>query len=439
MARFRANPDASFKYYRILSRQVCNFALPPQLLGPEATDADAELPSEDTVASAETADDRHRALAKMREAPELYFTAEALEAYSPKFRAALLNMGEGNQFVYSFFVDVAGLAVFGEVLKAAGYAQYRVKRAGGEWIEDVDLVDSAEPGGPKLPHKGPYFAMFTGAESPDERECYRLLYNSEWRALERGYPAVVASLRERFGPDATNLRGEILKVLMASKAGAQGISLQNTRQVHILEPYWNYAIMEQVIGRAMRICSSSRLPPEERTVKVNIYMTVFNDLINTNENNAALLRRKDTLLKRFVADVAPTEPGTSDEFLYEAAYEKKVIGDQFLDLLKQAAFDCEIHRQLHSRGESVAHCMRMVAAAPGDLAWHADIADDERDATLDMNLTTDTVLLQKVRIKDFVFLYRPDTREVFHLGIWEFSKRLLPLGSFDGARLELLV
>src|SRR5262249_2286021 len=141
---------------------------------------------------------------------------------------------------------------------------------------------------------------------------YRLLYNSEWRALERGYPAVAAALRDRFGQEATNLRGEILKVLMASKAGAQGISLQNTRQVHILEPYWNYAIMEQVIGRAMRICSSARLSPEERTVKVNIYLSVFNSMINTNENNAALLRRKDTLLKRFMADVAPTEPGTSD-------------------------------------------------------------------------------------------------------------------------------
>ena len=42
--------------------------------------------------------------------------------------------------------------------------------------------------------------------------------------------------------------GEIIKVIMITAAGAEGISLKNTRYVHIMEPYWHPVRTDQVIG-----------------------------------------------------------------------------------------------------------------------------------------------------------------------------------------------
>ena len=39
--------------------------------------------------------------------------------------------------------------------------------------------------------------------------------------------------------DNGNLRGSIVKIIMITQSGSEGISLKNVRQVHITEPYWN--------------------------------------------------------------------------------------------------------------------------------------------------------------------------------------------------------
>ena len=69
--------------------------------------------------------------------------------------------------------------------------------------------------------------------------------------------------------------GEIIKILMITSSGAEGISLRNTRYVHITEPYWHPVRIEQVIGRARRICSHQDLPPELRPVNVFLYLMRF--------------------------------------------------------------------------------------------------------------------------------------------------------------------
>jgi len=76
---------------------------------------------------------------------------------------------------------------------------------------------------------------------------------------------------------ANNNHGEIIKVFMITSSGAEGISLKNTRYVHILEPYWHPVRMEQVIGRARRICSHENLPDDERRVNVYLYLMRFTD------------------------------------------------------------------------------------------------------------------------------------------------------------------
>ena len=359
--------------------------------------------------------------------PKKYFGREALEVYSPKFLEILKRIQEskGNQFLYSQFTSAEGLGFFGEVLRQQGFQQYKIRREGGQWVEDMDDPSSTAE----------LFVMYTGAEEPEQRQIYLSLFNNEW-ASEKIPTRLLEALRKRYGPDSNNLHGSVIKVLMASRAGAEGITLRNVRNVHIMEPYWGPALMDQVIGRAIRICSHAELSPEERTVTVNLYMSVFgDDDINSNDNNAALLRKNDQLLKRYVAEfqdtplgAPPLEPGTSDEALYEFAFEKRTLATQFSDLLHRSAVDCEVHKAAHSRNGAQPNCMSFISTDPEQVAFHSDIANDPLDGELEMNALFSESRFQKVRIGSNVFLFKPATKEIFHWKVFEQSKRLLRMG-----------
>ena len=62
---------------------------------------------------------------------------------------------------------------------------------------------------------------------------------------------------------------------MITSSGSEGITLKNTRFVHIIEPYWHPVRTDQVIGRARRICSHQDLPEQYKTVEVFMYLMTF--------------------------------------------------------------------------------------------------------------------------------------------------------------------
>ena len=59
-------------------------------------------------------------------------------------------------------------------------------------------------------------------------------------------------------------------VLILTKAGGEGIDLKGVRSVVVLDPTWNDAGLQQVIGRAIRYKSHAHLPPNQRNV--NVYL-----------------------------------------------------------------------------------------------------------------------------------------------------------------------
>jgi hypothetical protein len=199
-----------------------------------------------------------------------------------------------------------------------------------------------------------------------------------------------------------------------------------------MEPYWNPAIIEQVIGRAIRICSHRKLPLEERTVVVKLYMTVFSpEQATTSEGfNIVPIRRNDMTLKRYEG----TEPRetfmTSDEYLYEVSYEKGRIIKNISHLLKQSAVDCEIHRKLHSKEKPVIQCMRFdTKTTSEDLAYKPSFKTDDLDTLYLRNIQRKNRRLQIVKVKDLVFVLDPDTNEVFDHPAFIDTKRLIKLGT----------
>lgn len=209
--------------------------------------------------------------------------------------------------------------------------------------------------------------------------------------------------------------------------------MRNVRNVLIMESYWNPARIEQVIGRAIRICSHASLEVPERTVDVKMYLTVFTeDQTVTGEGpNVVLIRRNDMILKRYEGGEPRSSFMSSDEFLYEVAYQKGRIIKNISLLLKQAAIDCEIHRKLHARETPVIQCMRFdTTATTDDLAFNPSYKSDEKDTLYLRNIVRKKRRLQRVLLKNTLIILDPDTNEIFDAPAFEDTGRLIRLGIF---------
>jgi hypothetical protein len=126
---------------------------------------------------------------------------------------------------------------------------------------------------------------------------------------------------------------------MITQSGAEGISLENVRQVHIMEPYWNYVRLEQVKGRAIRICSHKSLPFDERTVEVYTYISKFS------EAQKAERRVDQTLL---IKDMGLT----TDQQILSVSDGKRKLADSLFSAMRDGAVDCDINK--NENGEGIA-------------------------------------------------------------------------------------
>ena len=122
-----------------------------------------------------------------------------------------------------------------------------------------------------------------------------------------------------------NTHGDIIQLLMITASGAEGIDLKNTRFVHITEPYWHHVRINQVIGRARRICSHMQLEKELQDVTVFMYISYFGDIDLEGYPNIKNLDNGES----------------TDMKLFEIMKRKEKVSSVFLDTLKETAIDCK--------------------------------------------------------------------------------------------------
>ncbi|PNG99388.1 putative ATP-dependent RNA, partial [Tetrabaena socialis] len=217
------------------------------------------------------------------EMPDSLRMEGTLAVHSPKFLALLqyLQGSPGPALVYSQFRRAEGLGLLASTLDVNGWVEFRL----------------------------------------EDPECNRLLlniFNNEFDQLPR---ATRDSL-----PTETNLHGECARVFMITASGAEGISLKNVRQVHMIEGFWNHNRLDQVIGRAVPARSHIDLPEAERHVDVFLYLSTFTD---------------DQRLDHAIMHI---DKGlTSDQYVHTVAMKKKHLTDQVLSLIRAASVDCAVH------------------------------------------------------------------------------------------------
>jgi hypothetical protein len=332
--------------YRIFSRAACNFTFPESIVRPVPLIKENAEVNEETFDVVDDEDDPINPVVADSEATKYanriekalfeldakvdntnvseFLSKDALPIYSPKFAKILENISsstnEGLHLLYSHFRTIEGIGILRLILLANGFAEFKLQKMGDEWQVVESEGDASKP----------KFVLYTGTESVDEKEIIRNVYNGSWELVPQ---SIAAQLRAR---SENNHYGEIIKLIMITSSGAEGINLRNTRYVHIVEPYWHMVRVEQVVGRARRICSHQDLPENLRTVKVFLYVSTFTEEQKTNEKNIELRIRDVSRLDK-------KTPITTDESLYEIASVKQRINNQILNAVKESAIDCSLY------------------------------------------------------------------------------------------------
>jgi hypothetical protein len=254
---------------------------------------------------------------------------EAMYNCSAKFIMCILNIlrSPGPVLVYSNYVLMEGLQIFKTYLKYFGFSSFKDVNSG---TDDFRYME------------------YHGGIDVDQRGKNIKQYNV-----------------------SENKYGKLIKIIMISPAGAEGLSLFNTRQVHIIEPYWHEVRIEQMIGRAIRLCSHRELPMKERHVDVFRYKSV----------------RK----------IQDDKKITADQLIENLARSKQGLLQSFEDAVKEAAIDCELFKN-HNLLKNDFKCFKFdepsLFAEQIGPAYKEDIYDDFK-----MDNGLNSVNSQVVRIK----------------------------------------
>jgi len=377
MQKSKNDDDMMNSTYRIHSRFACTFVYPDDMPNPyeaakkpdllmlqqeQATAAGEDLPDIDLEnENAIETFVKERLLKTLRRDKERYFSMtepSGLAKLSPKYLAMIQNIqsqAEANTciLVYSYFRTLVGLNMFALALEATGeWEPFKIRKVDGQWHLITDNPDY--PGERSLKKKDSRektvragrkgarmnrYVFYSGNEDKEYKEIIPLIFSSRFDELPGNCAPLQASLKKIYGA-GENMHGEVIKAFMTTKSGAEGLDLKHIRFVHIMEPYWQPVLIEQVIGRAVRLDSHVRLPPAERNVTVYIYMA------SISPSSVPKLSHVDVR-----QDVAKYSDGlnkkgkvvSSDETLFITSARKKVITGELLGLIKDSAVDCTLN------------------------------------------------------------------------------------------------
>lgn len=200
---------------------------------------------------------------------------ETLYSCSAKFLMVIINIlrSPGPVLVYSNYVLMEGLQIFKMYLKYFGFSSFKDLNTGTSGFRYIEY------------HGG-----------IDKEERFKNV--EQFNVIE-------------------NKDGSVVKIIMISPAGAEGLSLRNTRQVHIMEPYWHEVRIKQMVGRAIRLCSHKDLSKDQRVVEVFRYKSI-----------------RSSASKKL----------TADQLIESMARNKEGLLQSFEDAIKEASIDCELYK-----------------------------------------------------------------------------------------------
>ena len=226
------------------------------------------------------------------------FHKDNIHLYSAKISQICerIRNSKGIVIVYSQYID-GGVVPIALALEEMGFSRFSsaqntknlFKSPRTEQIDAITMKSRSEFSGNKEDFHPAKYVMITGDKA----------FSS----------ANAADIKYITNPNNSN--GEQVKVVLISKAGAEGLDFKCIRQIHILEPWYNMNRIEQIIGRGVRNLSHCNLPFEERNVEIYLHTT----LLDNGEESA-------------------------DLYVYRFAEKKALQIGRITRLLKEVSVDC---------------------------------------------------------------------------------------------------
>ena len=415
--------------YRIYSRSFCNFVFPRTIERPypneqnimstnidkdtlDNTSVDERIENNNTVYTEEDREKLEKemnskvdktydlriqnALRFLKDNQEEFLSPQGLSIYSPKYLKMLSTIlsekNKGLNLVYSQLRTLEGIGIFALVLEANGFTRFKIKKnSEGVWKIDIKPEDRGKP----------TYALYTGTETPEEKEIIRNIFNSDWKFVPQELVDELTKV------SSNNHYGEIIKIIMITSSGAEGISLKNVRFVHIMEPYWHPVRVEQVIGRARRICSHDALEEDEKNVEVFIYLMEFSDSQKDKKSEITLTKE----LRLHDVSKINAQPLTSDEYLYEISNRKEEINKQILKTIKETSIDCNVY-QKNNKKEGL-KCFTFSSKSAEEFAFVPNINAEQKDKTAKMNKKLEIWKAVEANIDGKKYAFRKETQQLY--------------------------
>ena len=258
-----------------------------------------------------------------------FLSREKIGRYSSKMKniCDMIAKSKGVVLIYSQFLD-GGLIPMALALEAMGITRYGEKRKSlfktppSEPVEYKTMQSMKSEGNKSSSAK---YAMITGDK----------------RLSPSNVSEILASTNDE------NKDGKMVKVILISMAGSEGVDLKFIRQVHILEPWYNMSRIEQIIGRAVRNNSHKLLSYSERNVMIFMYGT----------------RLMDT--DREAADVS----------VYRSAEFKAIQIGNVNRLLKEVSVDCFLNQSQANFDENTINQKVRQVLSNGDVLENYAVGD----------------------------------------------------------------
>ena len=227
----------------------------------------------------------------------------------PKIPKILENLekSKGPALIYSQFRESLGVSIVATALRNIGYAEVKIHKANKEMHIKTDDEKAKK-----------HFIIFSNT-NPQRMQLLMDIFNKN-----------VANLPQSIVKD---MKGLTIDVIFITQAGSEGISLKGVRQVHLMEPYWNYVRISQVIGRAVRAKSHLHLDKKDQDVEVFMYTTVLTEA------------QKEVMV--WDNGKLSIEGLSSDEMVLFLARRKEAILGKLLTIMKETSIDCKVHLSKH--------------------------------------------------------------------------------------------
>lgn len=240
------------------------------------------------------------------------YQLENLKHFSIKFYTALKNINDlvagkkepGTAFIYSNLVTV-GIDLFKEVLLQNGYLEYDESGSGYTINDDTicyycGKTSSEHKQISKHQFSPAIFITVTG-QSEDGNE---------------NIPEEKKKILDNVFNNIENKEGKYIKLLLGSKVMNEGITLENVKDVHIIDVHYNLGKVHQAIGRAIRQCKHYKVTTEDNP---NPKVSIFKYVVSLDKGLS------------------------TEEQLYQKAEKKYILVKKIERALKEVAIDCPIN------------------------------------------------------------------------------------------------